>query len=80
MERAGESAQGIVRAADEVIELRLTGTNDVVIIQQCREREQAKVSGSWWSALVDSGWVERGSELTAWRKPDRRSAPMAGPL
>jgi hypothetical protein len=76
LQRAGHSAQCLLRTVGDRVELHITMTHDVVMSQQCSGPEEAlAISRVWWSALVDRGWVEHGSHITLRAKRDRRSGP-----
>jgi hypothetical protein len=76
LQRAGHSAQCLLRTVGDRVELHITMTHDVVMSQQCSGPEEAlAISRVWWSALVDRGWVEHGSHVSLRAKPDRRSGP-----
>ena len=83
LRRAGDSARCVLRTIGDRVELHITMTDEVVMSQQCGGPEQAyAVSRSWWSALIDRGWIEEPSSVMLRPKDDRRCqrADEHGPL
>ena len=75
LQRSGESAHCVLRAVGDTVELHIAMSDEVVMSQQCRDREEASaVAHAWWSALLDRGWVEHASDVTLRAKPDRRAS------
>lgn len=77
-EQSGESAHCVLRAVGDRVELHISMSDEVVMSQQCRDREEASaVARAWWSALMNRGWVEQAPDVTLRPKPDRRSTARA---
>ena len=80
LQRSGDSAHCVLRALGDRVELHIAMSDEVVMSQQCRDREEASaVAHAWWSALLDRGWVEQASDVTVRAKRERRANSTGAP-